>query len=236
MNGLTRRYFEHRIARRLDSRRGELYLRSAIFPRLNAIYLPVPKSAGTTIFSTLIALDGSPHLSGIRDHNLDEARRLLSAVHDPRLFWKSLGDPACLKFSFVRNPYTRTVSCYLDKIRSGQQPEYAAELDLSKDASLMEFLQRISQQEFRAMNRHWRPQSILLSPRVRLDFLGRFETFRHDFEHVLDLLGQPHAVRDMRAHQTSAERHLDLIGPGEKQIIDSVYQGDFERFGYDPRL
>lgn len=238
MNRLpTNWYYRSRIAAQLDSRHKELALRSVLFPRLNSIYIPVPKTAGSTMMATLLVADGSPHLAGITDHNNGEARRLMSAENDLRAFWRSLNDPGCFRFAFVRNPYTRSVSGYLDKISSGREPRFGKRLGLPKAASLLEFLRRISEQEVDTMNRHWRPQSALVSPKIKLDFLGRFERFNEDFAAVLDRLGvDSSAIRERRAHQTSADDHLALIGPEEKTLIDRIYRDDFERFGYPKNL
>jgi len=226
-------YFGFRIAAALESRPNELYFRSVYLPRLKAIYLPNPKVAGSTVMATLIKADGSPHLMSIENHNDHNARRLMSAKHDPRAFWRALQDPEFFRFAFVRNPYTRIVSAYLDKIVTGSRRK----LDIKADATLLDFLQTISTQKPRKMNRHWRPQSALISPKVKLDFLGRFERFNDDFSEVLDRLGvDSTAIREMRAHQTSANNRLDLIGVEEKALIDRIYRDDFERFGYSKEL
>ena len=87
------------------------------------------------------------------------------------------------------------------------------------------------------MNRHWRPQSALVSPKVNLNLLGKFERFDDDFAKVLDRLDLDHApIEEKRAHQTSANNRLDLIGPEEKALIDRIYHDDFERFGYPKNL
>jgi hypothetical protein len=230
-------YYRSRIAADLNSRRGELALRSVWFPRLTAIYIPVPKTAGSTVLSTLVAADGSPHLVGIVDHNTDEARHLVSAEHDLRGFWHALHDPDWFRFAFVRDPYARIVSGYLDKIASGRTPRFAKWLGLPPDVGLLDFLRRISEQEVDEMNRHWRPQSALISPIVKLDFLGRFERFNEDFGEVLDRLRvDGAAITERRTHQTSANTRLDLIGPEEKALIDRIYRDDFERFGYPKAL
>ena len=231
-------YYRSRIAADLNSRRGELALRSVWFPRLKAIYLPVPKAAGSTVLSTLVAADGSPRLVGIVDHNTDEARHLVSA-EDTICAGSGMrfATPEWFRFAFVRDPYARIVSAYLDKIASGRKPRFTKWLGLPPDVGLLDFLRRISEQEVDEMNRHWRPQSALISPKVKLDFLGRFERFNEDFVKVLDRLGvDSAAIKERRAHQTAADSRLDIIGVEEKALIDRIYRDDFERFGYPKEL
>ncbi len=228
-------YYRSRIAKKLRSRRGELALRSGYFPKLKVIYIPCPKVAGSSIFATLIKADSSPHLVGITDHNLIEARRLLSAEYEPRAFWRALYDPRWTRFAFVRDPYTRIVSCFLDKIASGETSRFKSMLGFSANqpVSLLAFLRGIAEQKTDAMNRHWRPQSALISPKVDLDFLGRFERFDEDFTKFREMIGVPYTGVTARVHhKTSASTHLDLVGPDEKALIKQIYRDDFERFGY----
>lgn len=210
-------------------------MRSAYFPRLKSIYIPAPKVAGSTILASFIAADDSPHLAGIVDHNSDESRQLLSAEHDLRAFWRALHDPTCFRFAFVRNPYTRVVSSFLDKIASGREPRFRKALAFAPEykVTLLEFLRRISEQEIDSMNRHWRPQSALISSKVNIDFLGRFERFDEDFTTVRRHLGvDDKYVQNRFEHRTSAANSTDLIGPEEKVLIDRIYHDDFERFAY----
>ncbi|HEY6633357.1 MAG TPA: sulfotransferase family protein [Rhizobiaceae bacterium] len=228
-----------RIARRLNSTRSELYLRSVHLPRLRAIYLTTPKVAGSTIMATLVKADGSQRFDGITNYNDRAARHLLSSEGDPRAFWHDLGHPDCFRFSFVRNPYDRIISAYLDKIALGTKPRKRKLPGLGPvgEISFRDFLLTLQRQKAARMNRHWRPQSLLISPRVKLDFLGRFERFETDFAHVLERLGvEPAAITNRRGHKTSAAEHRDMIGPEEKALIDSIYGEDFERFDYTKSL
>lgn len=228
-------YYRARIAFKLKSTLRELRLRSIHLPRLRAIYLTTPKVAGSTIMATLIKADASERFAGIADYNSRDARHRLSSEAAPRAFWRDLHDPECFRFTFVRNPYDRAVSAYLDKIATGKVSRKKKLLGYPPDSevSFRDFLLAIAQQEASRMNRHWRPQSALISPQVKLDFIGRFEQFGRDFANVLERLGvEPAAVTNRREHMTSAAKHRDMIGPEEKALIDRIYRGDFERFGY----
>ena len=176
-------YYRLRISRKLASTRGNLRWRTVYFPKLKAIYLPTPKVAGSTIIATLIKADGSEYLSTIDDHNTAEARFLISAERAPGEFWQALHNGNCFRFAFVRNPYDRVLSAFLDKVANGRVRRFRKLLSLpiEGDVSFRQFLEAVSQQSTYSMNRHWRPQANLISPRVRLDFLGRFEQFDADF-------------------------------------------------------
>jgi hypothetical protein len=231
-------YYVRRIASVLDSRAGEVFMRSVHLPRLRAIYLPNPKVAGSTIISTLVRSDGSPHLEGLTDFNSKASRRAMSAAHDPAAFWRALGDPNYFRFTFVRDPYARAASAYLDKIASRRQTRFAKQLRLSSNASFLDFLHAVSRQRPAEMNRHWRPQCLLISKSVNLSFLGRFETFERDFTAVKARLGVASDTVVRRDHGAGGGLHRELIGPQERALIEEIYDEDFRRFGYAklPRL
>jgi hypothetical protein len=165
------------------------------------------------------------------DHNTKDARLRLSADLAPRSFWRALRDPGHYRFAFVRNPYTRAVSAYLEKITTGEKHLHG----VGADASLRAFLERLATIPPSHMNRHWRPQSALISTKVRLNFLGRFENFAADFATVRSALGVREEVT-FAPHRTDAAEHLSLIGPREKALIDAIYAEDFARFGYAMRV
>jgi hypothetical protein len=232
MSALVDLYYRGRIAAALKCRLRDLFLRSVHLPRLRAIYLPNPKVAGSTIMATLVPADGSQHLAGLAEYNSDESRRRLSSEHDPAGFWAALNDRAYYRFAFVRDPYARAASAYLDKIASRREPRFAGRLRLQQDASFVDFLAAVSRQRPREMNRHWRPQSLLIPIGVKLSFLGRFENFDADFAAVKDALGVSAPTVSRREHGSGGGAHDELLGPRERALIEEVYAEDFRRFGY----
>ena len=150
-----------------------------------------------------------------------------------------------LKFSFVRNPYTRALSCYLDKIKPQHKMKYRKELGLEDgiEISLEDFLNKVESQQISEMNPHWKPQSnILCMEDVSYDFIGRFEHFEHDLIDVITLIcnrsgisppeGGLYVVRHS-PHQTQASSKLsEYMTEGSKELIQSIYRKDFEEFGY----
>lgn len=145
------------------------------------------------------------------------------------------------RFSFVRNPYSRALSCYLEKI-AGEQWLRDIRLpglgfDPSDDVSFAEFLRRVSVQEHRDMDIHWAPQHHLLSLRkVQYGFLGRFETFQADLRRLVDILGLdvPDELLERRtAHVTAAAQKLhDYYDDETLDLVQEIYRKDFDLLGY----
>jgi hypothetical protein len=76
---------------------------------------------------------------------------------------------------------------------------------------------------------------ILSMPGIKLDFIGRVESFREDFVRVLDHIDAPEAVR-REAFNPLNESHVDdwqeyYTGDLAHQIY-RAYECDFDRFGY----
>jgi dermatan 4-sulfotransferase 1 len=128
-----------------------------------------------------------------------------------------LQDPSIAKFAFVRNPYTRTLSAYLNKVESFLSPAGVAEgggyfgdvvraIDGFRQDQLGDTHPRVDFEVFLLWLRsfgkvkdgfghfrqdeHWQAQSVLLRhPDVRFDILGRFETLPKDAPRVLQAMG-----------------------------------------------
>ena len=99
-------------------------------------------------------------------------------------------------FCFVRNPYTRLLSCYLDKIARGH-PEKANILrflklndnDLSYELSFTDFVNAVVQQDPFDMDPHWRIQTEqCFLNYINYSYIGRFESFAEDIIKILDAI------------------------------------------------
>ncbi len=145
------------------------------------------------------------------------------------------------RFSFVRNPYTRALSCYLEKIAGEQWLREMRLPDLGFDphaeVSFVEFLRAVAAQPPADMDIHWAPQHFLLSlPQVRYDFLGRFESFHADLRRMIDTVGLtvPESLLQQRtAHTTGAGGRLGEYYDAEAlELVQQVYREDFTTLGY----
>jgi hypothetical protein len=162
---------------------------------------------------------------------------LFAAVMDIRL----TGSEGWFRFTFVRNPFVRVLSCYLDKIVNSipERMRLLPILGLDPKAGAPDFrsfLEAIAATPLPDHDVHWAPQVWLLQPdHVPYDFIGRMERFDVDLAHVCDRLGIDRTPSPP-AHSTgAAEQIASHYGPEETALVRSIYGEDFKRFGYDER-
>ncbi len=173
---------------------------------------------------------------------LQAEQQLFNVMTSPKIF----------RFTFVRNPFSRALSCYLSKA-SPSSSAINKEIQLPKlgfpkgheGITFREFLLAISKQKLLEMDIHWRPQfSQIFFDTIKYSFIGRFETFEEDFKKALQHIfpnlsfegafseGNPNAKNITNATNRLAE----FYGPEEFELVCSIYEKDFKTFNYQPKL
>jgi dermatan 4-sulfotransferase 1 len=213
----------------------------------NYIYVETPKAACSTMKLSLISLELG------YDFPLEEETSGYIHLRD----WSPLLTPKqvvsfsrllalpFLKFCFVRNPFTRVLSAYLDKIRRKtlQKKKWLSlfgDREPSAPVTFSEFLTAIARQPVDLMDSHWRPQYFqTFQEGIPYDFVGRFETFSEDFDTLTQLFGhdRPLHMRHEANHQTGAASLLDDFYSQETEhLVEAIYEVDFKHFGYSTSL
>lgn len=149
------------------------------------------------------------------------------------------------RFAFVRNPYDRLRSAYVQKFLrpdvSESPSHYLAALRLEGQdiPSFTGFIQAVVRQSDARMNIHWKPQHVCLAPDViPYDFIGRVESFDADIRHVLECIGAPSSLYE-------PEISVNRVGRGDAEsevfatyteasaaLVFKRFREDFELFGY----
>lgn len=210
------------------------------------IYVETPKVACSTIKVTLQKTErGEETGEEEKGHNNwhdRSASPLLKPSQIPDIKKFLLRDDI-YKFCFVRNPYARLLSAYLNKIAGGKQQKKKLLLqlgynptDLSRNIEFDEFVDAVIQQPVSIMDRHWRTQYYqTFQDGIGYNFIGRFESFNEHFSHVLKVLFEERDAgisNDFR-HMTGADDQVSNFYT--KSLKDKVYDKfeiDFSYFGY----
>ena len=222
-----------------------------VLPKQRLICVSTPKVASTTIRATLWRL-GLDDPEAVPPHQVHDTRfSPLSRPPDLGLeeFVQWANSREYKRFCFVRNPYTRVLSCYLNKIKGNEGDNrpgisnfraMVSRAGTSDGVTFEEFLDTVGQQTPMKMNPHWRVQTAhLLWGRIAYDFVGRIEDFDADLDRLGALLEiDLKRYLDVRnKHQTGAKTALnEYYTPRLQERVYSIYESDFKAFGYSPEL
>jgi len=223
-----------------------------VVPAHKIIYVLVPKAASTRIRLTLASVVSR------RMRTLNPTRRRKHrGPYGPRSmtigsFFRLATSCETLRFSFVRNPYARAVSCWADKfcgkplIAGDRFVDFYLAHRRTIDASLPAGLDRtLSFPDFvtfatamakRRGDIHVQTQADILSmPGIKLDFIGKVESFQEDFACILDRIGASNALRREAAIPVNESHCDDWPNYYTGDLADRIYRAyecDFDRFGY----
>jgi hypothetical protein len=196
-------------------------------PDLRFFFNRIPKAANTSTTMTLykFRFGAAPLTRKTKLYAKYKAFRRPSNLSDE--------DVAALdrafKFAFVRNPFARVLSAYMDKAPkkapTHAQASFAAFCHYLADGGINE-------------NPHWSPQvALFLLPSEAFDFLGRVERFDDDLAHAMKQIGA--AIEPVRYSEnpTGADLRLASAYDAEsRQIVTKLYSADFETFGYSSAI
>jgi hypothetical protein len=211
-------------------------------PRIGCIYVETPKAACTTIKRLLQVAELGPERRGDlpEDVHARETSPLLSPGQDPEGFVTALLDPATFCFAFVRNPYSRALSCWLDKMVANEfeRARMAPMLGLDPDRppSLADFLAAsVRPAGGGARPPLGQPDPPAQSPRHQIRVYRPVRAFPRGVHPRLQASGDRGEGTGLPRtwHATGANRKVRThIGETEAAMIRTIYEADFRNFGY----
>lgn len=215
-------------------------------------YFAVDKVANSSIKNALFSIEYAP--VGKKPVTLYDERSspLLSPYQLPDdLVREVLNSGNFFRFSFVRNPYSRLLSCYLDRIlTASSKPRRQLNAYMQRrrepidNVSFKQFIRNICEQQSIQQNSHWRVQADdILFDLVDFDFIGKFESLWSDMAVASQRIWGE--VRpEMANHGVNKSPQATNAGDKLRQYYDRElaemvadrYRRDFEAFGYDTAL
>lgn len=238
-------YELHPLTKEIDSRVQKKWVvhRSMVSNTWRYCCFRIPKCANSTIAKSLAYYDPDmaydPTDPRGQIHKANSRWRLLSAQ---ALTPSGLSQKYFL-FTFVRNPYSRILSAYLDKIANLEREAYAAKrrniLKFSDADGGLSFAAFIRYLEQRGLyeNPHWAPQTAMLPVAVeKIHFVGRVENLDDDLGFVVNrLFGavayQGPIIREInRTH--SAHKMAQYYDRDLSERVYGLYKADFDAFAY----
>jgi hypothetical protein len=215
------------------------------------VYMDNPKTGCSSLKSALVQLELQGINQGLNHYDWqvfhDPAVSPLTRLNDLKrpTSLTALGAEGYRFITMVRNPYTRFLSCYRDKILKNRPQKLEIlkvlgrhDSPLEADISFAEFAEAVASQADLDMNPHWRVQSAhILYGIVDYTYIGRFEQYDQDFRECFRVLGIPES-------DIPETRHLNRTKSGDEEncrhyftqalqdLIYRRYRQDFENFGY----
>ena len=146
------------------------------------------------------------------------------------------------KFAFVRNPWDRLVSCYLQKLGPGRRRRAPLGRTQSGDKlregmHFSEFATAVCEIPDTEANPHFRSQHIVLyggTDSLLPDFIGRFENLQEDFARVTAKIGAPDLKLPHLTPSLSRDNrsYRDFYDERLAKMVNERYQRDIELFDY----
>jgi len=162
------------------------------------------------------------------------------------------------KFMFVRHPFERLVSAYVNKfyqnysdyfrfrygraiVQSYRKNPTDEALARGHDVTFSEFVQYLIDPKSREkgpFNEHWRPMHELCRPcHIKYDTIGKYETLLEDSWLVLENAKNNHEVGfpqiQKRSNVVVVKSYLSQITESQLKKLYKLYELDFRLFGYD---
>jgi dermatan 4-sulfotransferase 1 len=201
-------------------------------------YFRLPKCANSTLIRSLAHYDPRMGYDVNSDPNGNKAKKMLNAKIDALLLTPKAVYENYFSFTFVRDPYARTLSAYLDKIV----------LDNPRFLSIRKKVEAYGDQSFHSFisflenggvyeNIHFASQRALLPIKPdHLHFIGRVESLETDLEFVINRIYGEGVYHSAQTSRNAANNSRDLLNQyydeSLRKRVHAIYRRDFEELGY----
>lgn len=170
-------------------RRLNIQSEKVISDKYKFIWVGIPKVATRSFLTAFI--EEAPYDFGA----------LVTTESLPKLLARNPSYKSYFKFTFVRNPWSRLVSCYLDKILNPKQKTIDLLLskysDLSPNISFEEFVDYLFKGIFgpdKRADTHWLSQHMFFTDLMGnslVNYIGKYENLANDFDAISKEIGLP---------------------------------------------
>jgi len=206
--------------------------RGAYDPDFSFFYNRIPKVANSTIIYHLL------EKSGKTDRDIHYKNQFLKSSDMKKEDLDEIDK--IFKFFFVRDPYSRVLSAYKDKVcrkkylSMGGKIENVFFYGSNAVPSFSEFVGYLSKGGLYD-NAHWAPQAdLILMPAEQFDFIGRFENLQEDLNYVFEKIFKSRIDGDLyvkgppQTNSSSSSLLSQYYTDEDRRIIEKLYEEDFK--------
>jgi len=136
------------------------------------------------------------------------------------------------KFAFVRNPFDRLVSCWLNKVHNREDNRFGVNpLVWNRMKTFTGFIDFVETLDLEACDVHLRRQASLIDL-SNIDYIGRMENFEADVDEVFRHLGIKNEELVVRNVTNSRKHYQEYYNQADVERVRKLYQKDCQIFGY----
>jgi len=218
----------------------KMWWRVSLHRRCGFAYIRIPKAANSTVSKTLALYAWPGRARWMRQRDAIWAKRQYQHF-GPRTTVESLLE-RFFCFSFFRNPYSRTLSAFLQKL---EKPKYrwakrAAGVDRLDGRGFERFVDWLEHGGLHA-DVHWAPQTLICPvPVARLHFSGRVENLDRDLAALMRRLfpesDYQRPETRQRDRQHAIRRLQEFYTPALAARVHELFIEDFRQLGYPEDL
>ena len=198
------------------------------------MYYPVFKAGNTTIRGLIMEAEHGVYIEDCVFHMDTNPHNLFTILTLQESL--SIDYDDYFRFTFVRNPWDRLVSCYSNKIVGRKDSSVLwnynyANLDQMSFEKFVRFVYGLPDQY---ADGHIKSQTDMFDP-SKMDFIGRFENFSEDLACVIDRCGlkvDKDRICATKRMKSDHKPYTEYYTEKTKQLIEQRYQADVLAFNY----
>lgn len=198
------------------------------------IFIHIPKTAGTSIYS---ALGGDRKEDNLFGYNKKLDLYLQHLTAEEMLKYQFVTEPEFrnyFKFCFVRNPWDRVVSEWLWRTKNVPRHNLHRYVRLS----LKHFIEKVPTWRGKVgsrIRRHLLPQHQFIydaQGQPMVDYVGRFENLRQDFDTICQQIGLDGAELPWSNSTRVKISYRDYYDDETYEMVKDLYAEDIDYFDY----
>lgn len=197
--------------------------------QLNLVYVQVPKAANSSI---IYCLNKTEQWFNVNTQNHQEVQ---DKIRPNKIEFNSRNYEKYKKyfwFTFVRNPYERMISSYINKVITPEEVFLSFKnIGITKSTSFLDFCNIIKKINPVRLNDHIKPQSLII-PNDTMDFIGKVENIKTDWGKMMNANKQ---LLDLTSHLNSSKydgNRNNILCKKSIEYINDIYSQDFKSYNY----